>query len=110
MCEWLVNAAPEHSKVALEISKLSFQSACSDCGCGSVEVFDGKSSSDVKLGTWCTHPEVPKYLISDGSYLFIKFVVGPHTSGHNFEANYEKLKENKGKCEGCHGRMELLSY
>ncbi|XP_028403901.1 cubilin-like [Dendronephthya gigantea] len=110
MCEWLVKASPGHSKVALEISKLSFQSACSDCGCGSVEVYDGKSSSDVKLGTWCTHPEVPKYLISDGSYLLIKFVVEYRSSGHDFEAHYEKLKENKVCPEPEENRGEIKTY
>ena len=96
ICEWRLDATPT-STVALTILNLSFNgSACSQCSCGSVEVYDGKSSSDSKLGSWCKLSEVPSYLLSDGRFLFIKLIVEPHSLKHDFEATHEKLKENRG--------------
>ncbi|CAB4035887.1 Hypothetical predicted protein, partial [Paramuricea clavata] len=63
--------------------------------CGSLEVYDGESSSDLKLGTWCRLSEVPSYLLSDGRFLFIKLIVAPPSLKHDFEATYKTLKENK---------------
>ena len=100
ICEWRLDATPE-STVALEILNLSFQSTCSHCSCGSLEVYDGKSSSDLKLGTWCRLSEVPSYLLSDGRFLFIKLIVAPPSLNHDFEATYKKLKENKGNYIAC---------
>ena len=95
ICEWRLDATPK-STVALTILNLSFNySASSQYSCGSVEVYDGKSSSDSKLGTWCKLSEVPSYLLSDGRFLFVKLIVEPHSLKHDFEATYEGLKENR---------------
>lgn len=95
ICEWKLDASP-NPKVALEISNVRLPT-CSDCSCGNVEVYDGVSSLDSKIWSWCKHSKVLSYsVLSDGPSLFIEFTVGPDSVDHGFEATFIKLKENRG--------------
>jgi protein involved in temperature-dependent protein secretion len=79
--------------IVMEKFTLSF-GYCNDCSCGQLEVFDGKSDSGTRLGSWCATP-VPE-VISTGRYVYVKFSARSYSTYQKFKAYYKSIRNQTG--------------
>jgi hypothetical protein len=91
-CKWLFDAGPGNM-IVMEKFTLAF-GYCNDCSCGRLEVFDSKSDSEARLGSWCSTP-VPE-LISTGRFLYVKFSAKSYSTYQKFEAFFKSIKNQTG--------------
>ncbi|XP_030297874.1 deleted in malignant brain tumors 1 protein-like isoform X5 [Sparus aurata] len=83
-CIWYIR--PGYSVIRLQFSSVNIES-CGNCGCDSVSVYDGSSTSSRLLGKVCGRNTATFY--STGSYLTVRFRTDSSVSYSGFRASYE---------------------
>ena len=92
-CSWTLGSNFGYF-VVLQVSSLSFGTCSTTCGCGKLEVFDASTSTQTKIGSWCSPPRKP--IVSNGRDMLVRFVAFPASTAQYFEAQYQHEKKVQG--------------
>lgn len=85
VCSWTIRA-PSYHKITLDFADFHVQGG-SSCRHDALDIYDGASIRDDKLGRFCGQNK-PMLLTSSGNYLYLRFTSDGRTEKKGFRATY----------------------
>ena len=85
ICSWTIRA-PSYHKITLDFADFHLQGG-SSCRHDSLDIYDGASIRDAKLGRFCGQNK-PMLLTSSGNYFYLRFKSDGTTEKRGFRATY----------------------
>lgn len=107
VCSWTIRA-PSYHKITLDFADFHVQGG-SSCRHDALEIYDGASIRDDKLGRFCGQNK-PMLLTSSGNYLYLRFTSDGRTEKKGFRATYNTTQACRENYSGNKGKISSPNY
>ncbi|XP_067041460.1 tolloid-like protein 1 [Acropora muricata] len=107
ICSWTIQA-PSYHKITLDFADFHVQGG-SSCRHDALDIYDGASIRDDKLGRFCGQNK-PMLLTSSGNYLYLRFTSDGTTEKKGFRATYNTTQACRENYSGNKGKISSPNY